>query len=104
MILALVSALAELQLAIDPMVVIPNPTPKAPPGSNALIEFWGMGKWIGYAIAGIALVVIGVIFLINQRRGEGAEIAPKLMTWVFGLAIIAVSSTIVQLFVNAAGS
>lgn len=90
-------------VGVLPAFDVPDSEPVAPPGSGGFLAMIGVSKWIGFAIAIIGIVAVGVMFFINSRRGEAAEDTKSLMGAIVGVIIVASAAAIVQFFVNAAG-
>ncbi|MHB9004714.1 MAG: hypothetical protein ACYC6C_11745 [Coriobacteriia bacterium] len=66
---------------------IPNPDPVQPPGTEGVTTVMSWAKWIGFALAGIAIIIVAVRMFFNSRRGEGGEHAGAL-GWILGGVIL----------------
>lgn len=75
-------------LGVIPMQ-IPNPDPVQPPGTNGIRTILAWLKWIGFAVAGGAIVVGGILVAVAMRRGEQGQALTNLI-WPFaGVIVIA---------------
>lgn len=75
----------EYSAAVAPM--IPNPGPIRPPGLGGFDTIISWAKWIGYALAGVALIIVAIRMFFNARRGEGGEHLGAL-GWILGGVIL----------------
>lgn len=72
MLLETVMTIVTQATAIFP-AEIPNPAPVQPPGTDGVITIVSWTKWIGFAIAAVAIVVAGIRIVLTRRNGEGGE-------------------------------
>jgi hypothetical protein len=85
-----------------PPASIPNPAPVAPPGvEQAVGVVFGYGKWIAYAVCGLASIVAGARFAIEVRQhGGSGDAARQLLLALVGAGVVsgavAIVSTAVQ--------
>ena len=80
---------------------IPNPAPVQPPGTEGFITIMGWVKWIGFGLAGIAVILVGIQMFFNSRRGEGGEHAGKLGWVLGGIILIGAAAGIVSSLMGA---
>lgn len=66
---------------------IPDPGPVQPPGTGGFTTVISWAKWIGFALAGVAIVIVAIGMLFGGRRGEGGEHVGKL-GWILGAVIL----------------
>lgn len=76
-----------LLVAASTVAGIPNPGPVQPPGTEGVSTVISWIKWIGFALAGIAIVIVAIRMFFNSRRGEGGEHAGAL-GWILGGVIL----------------
>ena len=81
----LMSAAADLAAAMPAQ--IPNAAPVQPPGTGGFVTALGWIKWIGFALAGVALVIVAIRMFFASRRGEGGEHVGAL-GWILGGVIL----------------
>lgn len=75
-------------LGVIPMQ-IPNPDPVQPPGTDGVTTLLAWIKWIGFAVAGGAIVVGGILVAVAMRRGDQGQALTNLI-WPFaGVIVIA---------------
>lgn len=75
-------------LGVIPMQ-IPNPDPVQPPGTGGIRTILAWMKWIGFAVAGGAMIVGGIMVAVAMRRGEQGQALTGLL-WPFaGVIVIA---------------
>ncbi|MDN5762567.1 MAG: hypothetical protein L0H41_09660 [Microlunatus sp.] len=66
-----------------------------PPGTSGLVTALGYVTWIGLALAGIAVVLLGVRIAASLRRGEGALNIGRLGLVAGGVVIISGAGSLV---------
>ncbi|MGA7207021.1 MAG: hypothetical protein WBX27_20610 [Specibacter sp.] len=66
---------------------IPDPAPVQPPGTQGFTTALAWIKWIGFALAGVALVIVAIRMFFASRRGEGGEHVGAL-GWILGGVIL----------------
>lgn len=74
---------------------LPNPTPVAPPGFEAVTTILGWAKWAGLIAAILALIAVAVMFMYNSRRGEGGEHVKTFVGILVGVMIIGAAAALV---------
>ena len=69
---------------------IPNPAPLPPPGvEQAVGVVFGYGKWIAYAVCGLAAIAAGARCAIEVRQhGGSSEAARQLLMSLVGAGIV----------------
>lgn len=75
--------------------VIPDPDPTQPPGADGILAILGWVKWIALAVCVIGLIIAGAMLAINSRRGEGGEIAGRVVMALVGVIIISAAAALV---------
>lgn|SRR5690625_4148966 len=81
---------------------IPDPgSGEAPPGSGAILTILGWLRWIAGAIAVGAVIAVGILFMIRQRRGEASDAAGSLVTVLIGIILIGSAVSVVSFVVTA---
>ncbi len=93
MILAVTSAAHGLLLRIA--AALPDPDPVAPPGFEAVGTILGWAKWAGLIAAILALVGLGVAFMVSSRRGEGGDHIRTFIGILVGVIIIGAATALV---------
>ena len=78
--------LIDTLLALVP-AQIPDPGPVQPPGTGGFTTVISWVKWIGFALAGAAIVIVAIRMFFSGRRGEGGEHASAL-GWILGGVIL----------------
>lgn len=88
-----------------PLVDIPDPGAKAPPGGNNLLSIAiGYGKWAAIAIGVLAVIGAGIGLAMARRgHGEGSEHAQNILRIVLGIAIALMAVGIVTIIVTGLG-
>lgn len=81
----LMSAAPELTAALP--ALIPDPAPVQPPGTEGFTTAISWIKWIGFALAGVAIVFAAIRMFFASRRGEGGEHVGAL-GWILGGVIL----------------
>ena len=73
-----------------PVGSIPNPAPMAPPGvSEAVSVVIANGKWIAYALCGMAAIIAGARTAIEVRQhGSSVEAVKQLALALVGAGIV----------------
>lgn len=66
---------------------IPDPAPVQPPGTGGVSVGLSWLKWIGLALAIVAIIIVAIRMFFGSRRGEGGEHAGAL-GWVLGGVIL----------------
>jgi hypothetical protein len=66
---------------------IPDPDPVQPPGTDGFTLAISWIKWIGFALAGVGIVIVAIRMFFSSRRGEGGEHVGAL-GWILGGVII----------------
>lgn len=75
-------------LGVIPMQ-IPDPDPVQPPGTNGITTILAWLKWVGFAIAGGAIVVGGILVAVAMGRGDQGPALTRLIYPFAGVIIIA---------------
>jgi hypothetical protein len=80
------------------ITAIPNPPPSAPPGvDHAVGVVFAFGKWIAYAMCGLAAVAAGARCAIEVRQhGGSSEAAKQLLLALVGAGIVSGAVAIVS--------
>ncbi len=88
MILSLVAELAK----------IPNPAPVAPPGvDHAIAVVFAFGKWLAYAMCGLAAIAAGARFAFEMRQhGSSSDAARQLVMALVGAGVVSGAVAIVS--------
>lgn len=86
------SVLTELVTAV---AALPNPEPQPIPGFEGVTTILAWLKWGGLILGIGALVSLGVMFMINSRRGEGGEHVGRGAAILGGVLLIGASGFIV---------
>lgn len=81
----LMSAAADIAAAMPAQ--IPNPAPVQPPGTGGFTLAISWIKWVGFALAGVAIVLAAIRMFFASRRGEGGEHVGAL-GWILGGVIL----------------
>ncbi|MGO3649997.1 hypothetical protein [Agrococcus casei] len=84
-----------LTSTIAMLTVIPNPDPTQPPGSEGILAILGWAKWVALAVCVAGLIIAGAMLAINSRRGEGGEIAGRVVAALIGVIIISAAAALV---------
>jgi hypothetical protein len=81
---------------------IPNPAPVAPPGvSKAVGVVFGYGKWLAYAVCGLAAIVAGARFAIEVRQhGGSSDAARQLLLALVGAGVVSGAVALVNAAVS----
>ena len=77
---------------------IPNPAPAAPPGvDHAVSVIFAFGKWVAYALCGLAAVAAGARCAIEVRQhGGSSEAAKQLLLALVGAGVVSGAVAIVN--------
>ena len=77
---------------------IPNPAPDAPPGvAKAVGVVFAFGKWIAYAMCGLAAVAAGARCAIEVRQhGGSSDAAKQLLLALVGAGVVSGAVAIVS--------
>lgn len=77
---------------------IPNPAPIAPPGvDHAVGLVFSYGKWVAYAVCGLAAIVAGARFAIEVRQhGGSGDAARQLLLSLVGAGVVSGSVALVS--------
>jgi hypothetical protein len=80
------------------MSAIPDPAPVAPPGVDAAVAVvFSYGKWIAYAMCGLAAIVAGARTAIEVRQhGGSGEAVKQLLLALVGAGIVTGAVTLVS--------
>jgi hypothetical protein len=81
--------------ASEVLVALPDPSPLAPPGFEAVGTILAWAKWVGLIAAILALIAVAVTFMFNSRRGEGGEHVKTFVGILVGVMIIGAATAIV---------
>lgn len=81
----LMSTAADIAAAMPAQ--IPNPAPVQPPGTGGFTLAISWIKWVGFALAGVAIVLAAIRMFFASRRGEGGEHVGAL-GWILGGVIL----------------
>lgn len=90
------SVQATVQSALR--VEVPNPGPKAPPGTELLAGDWiGYFKWFALLAGMVGLILCGVMMMVGRRnRSALATDGAAGIPWVIGgLMVVSLASTLV---------
>ncbi|WP_299039842.1 hypothetical protein [uncultured Pseudokineococcus sp.] len=60
------------------LVVVPNPTPAAPPGMEGLTIVLSWAGWIVLVLCVLGVLITAGMMAVANRRGEGGEHAGRL--------------------------
>jgi hypothetical protein len=89
-------AAAHVLTALGHVVTaLPDPSPVAPPGFEAVTTILGWAKWAGLIAAILALIAVAVMFMYNSRRGEGGEHVKTFVGILVGVMIIGAATALV---------
>lgn len=77
---------------------IPNPAPVAPPGVDQAVGLvFSYGKWLAYAICGLAAIAAGARCAIEVRQhGGSSDAARQLLLSLVGAGIVSGAVAIVS--------
>lgn len=77
---------------------IPNPAPIAPPGVDKAVGLvFSYGKWLAYAVCGLAAIVAGARCAIEVRQhGGSSEAARQLLFSLIGAGVVSGAVAIVS--------
>ena len=77
---------------------IPNPAPVAPPGvDHAVGVVFAFGKWVAYAMCGLAAVAAGARCAIEVRQhGGSSDAAKQLLLALVGAGVVSGAVAIVN--------
>jgi hypothetical protein len=77
---------------------IPNPAPSAPPGvDHAVGVVFAFGKWLAYAMCGLAAIAAGARCAIEVRQhGGSSDAAKQLLLALVGAGIVSGAVAIVS--------
>lgn len=89
-------------ILVDLITAIPNPGPEAPPGvAHAVGVVFGYGRWIAYAICGLAAIAAGARCAIEVRQhGASSDAARQLLMALVGAGVVSGAVTIVNAAVS----
>ncbi|WP_255248552.1 hypothetical protein [Glutamicibacter sp. BW80] len=80
----IISSVVEISAAAN----IPDPGATKPPGMGGVTTIIGWLKWIGFAVAGAAMVVAGILISVAFKRGEGHDVLPKILWPCLGAVVV----------------
>ena len=91
-----------MHLLLHLLSEIPNPAPSAPPGvEKAVGVVFGYGKWIAYAVCGLAAIAAGARFAIEVRQHGGAgDAARQLLLALVGAGVVSGAVALVNAAVS----
>jgi len=91
-----------MSLLVDVLSAIPNPAPTAPPGVEKAVGLvFGYGKWIAYAVCGLAAIVAGARCAIEVRQhGGSGDAARQLLFALVGAGVVSGAVAIVSAAVS----
>lgn len=77
---------------------IPNPAPDAPPGvAYAVGVVFAFGKWVAYAMCGLAAIAAGARCAIEVRQhGGSSDAAKQLLLSLVGAGVVSGAVAIVN--------
>jgi ABC-type Fe3+-siderophore transport system permease subunit len=83
-------------LAATTVTEVPDPDAVAPPGvgDKMLLLLAGV-KWIAMVAAVGALIVAGVMLMVQHRRGEASESAGNVLKVLIGIAVVSSAAALV---------
>jgi hypothetical protein len=86
------------QFIVSALAAIPDPPPLAPPGvENAVGVVFSYGKWVAYALCGLAAIVAGARCALEVRQHGGSGDAVKqLLLALVGAGIVTGAVAIVS--------
>ena len=86
-----------MQTLMAVLEAIPNPPPDAPPGvDRAVTVVFGFGKWVAYALCGLAAIAAGARCAIEIRQhGGSGEAARQLLMSLVGAGVVSGAVAIV---------
>lgn len=81
---------------------IPNPAPVAPPGvDKAVGVIFSYGKWIAYAVCGLAAIAAGARCAIEVRQhGGSTDAARQLLLALVGAGVVSGAVALVSAVVG----
>lgn len=84
--------------ALSVITAIPNPAPSAPPGvAHAVSVIFGFGKWLAYAMCGLAAIAAGARCAIEVRQhGGSSEAGKQLLLSLIGAGVVSGAVAIVN--------
>jgi hypothetical protein len=87
-----------MMMLIELLTKIPNPGPTAPPGAaHAVAVVFGYGRWIAYAICGLAAIAAGARCAIEVRQhGGSSDAARQLLMALIGAGVVSGAVTLVN--------
>ena len=91
-----------MNLLVHVLSAIPNPEPVAPPGvEKAVGVVFGYGKWIAYAVCGLAAIAAGARCAIEVRQhGGSGDAARQLLMALVGAGVVSGAVAIVSAAVS----
>jgi hypothetical protein len=91
-----------MHVLLTALSVIPNPAPVAPPGVAAAVGVvFGYGKWLAYAVCGLAAIVAGARFAIESRQhGGSGDAARQLLLALVGAGVVSGAVALVSAAVS----
>lgn len=86
-----------MQTLMAALSAIPNPPPQAPPGvDHAVGVVFGFGKWLAYALCGMAAIAAGARCAIEVRQhGGSGDAARQLLMSLVGAGVVSGAVAIV---------
>ena len=90
-----------MQALLSVLTAIPDPAPAPPPGvDHAVGLVFAYGKWIAYAVCGLAAIAAGARFAIEVRQhGGSGDAARQLLLSLVGAGVVSGAVAIVTLAV-----
>ena len=87
-----------MQTLLTVLTAIPNPAPVAPPGvDHAVGVVFGFGKWLAYALCGLAAIAAGARCSIEIRQhGGSGDAARQLLMSLVGAGVVSGAVAIVS--------
>jgi hypothetical protein len=91
-----------MSLLLDVLSAIPNPQPVAPPGvEKAVGVVFGYGKWLAYAVCGLAAIAAGARCAMEVRQhGGSSEAARQLLLALVGAGVVSGAVALVSAAVS----
>ena len=85
-------------LLLSVLSAIPNPAPVAPPGvEQAVGVVFSFGKWVAYAVCGLAAIAAGARCAIEVRQhGGSGDAARQLLLSLIGAGVVSGAVAIVS--------
>lgn len=85
--------------SLIPASVIPDPSPTVPAQADGLLTILNWAAGIGLLLGVLGVIIVGIMMVIQLRRGEGPQSLGQLGWVLLGCIIITGASGIVRAFV-----